>query len=186
MPHGAHLIHRTRMTVPQQTMQVLRQAATRTSRRRKSSVWRTSMWAVADGQLGSTFQLRLFSNDHTSPQFHADVVYFAFGWVSFVYNMDCRFRLSRSVVARFMGLAAPIRYTLMGLPLRFSFSRAHVLCSCACCANPVVTWPSSCCQSSLCPSVLARLHARRVSIDPSHTLNLAEVTRLMVRLHSYS
>ena len=65
MPHAAQLIHRMRMTVHQQTMQVLRRAATRTSRRRKSFVWRTSMWAVADGQLASP-QLRLFSDDHSS------------------------------------------------------------------------------------------------------------------------
>lgn len=36
------------------------------------------MGAVADGQLAPP-QLRLIPDEHTSPQFHADVVYFAFG-----------------------------------------------------------------------------------------------------------
>jgi hypothetical protein len=71
MLHAAQLMHRTRMTAPQQTT---RRVATRTSRHRKSFVWRTSMWAVADGHLALNFGYFLMIT-----VFHTDVVYFAFG-----------------------------------------------------------------------------------------------------------
>ncbi len=132
MPHAAQLIHKMQMTALRPTTQVLRLAATRMSRRRKSSVLRMSAGVVADGQL-APLNLGYFPliTPHLRCLFRI--------WVSFVCNMDCRFRLSRSNVVRFMALAAPIRYTLMGLPLRFSFPEHMYFLLALVCANPVVS-----------------------------------------------
>lgn len=176
MPHAAQLIHRTRMTVPRQTTQVLRLAATRTSRRRKSFVWRTSMWAVANGQITPP-QLRLISDDHT-PHLRSSTL-----TLSISHLGELRLQYGLSISAFSFGRCAvygPSRADQIysnGPSSSIFLSRAHVLSSYACALILSSPGHHPAARALLCPSVLAQLRARRVSIDPSHTLNLAEVTR---------
>lgn len=76
---------------------------------------------MADGQL-APLQLRLISHDHT-PHLRSFTLTSS---ISHLGELRLQYGLSISAFfvqsfARFMGLAVPIRYTLMGLPLHFSF-----------------------------------------------------------------
>lgn len=137
MPHVARRTRRTRMMAHRPTRPGLHLAAMRMSRLRKSFGWRTSMAAaVADGRatlaLLPTFHFRLISDKHIHfAQFHADRCLFRI-WVV---SLALHFRLVAQLVRGLWGLAAPIRYTLMGLRRYFLFpisTSTCILSSCAC------------------------------------------------------
>jgi hypothetical protein len=124
MPHAAQQIRRTRVMAPRPTRPDMHLAAMRMSRLHKSFGWRTSMAAVVDATLLPPY-LRLISDKHI--HFHSSTLTLSIlhlGEPRFtIWIVDFGFTRSR---ARFMGPAAPIRYTLMGLRRCFFLFHEHM------------------------------------------------------------